>query len=68
MANESTRVFEPVGSRRAEWTAAVLTPILCVVLFGLLRFGFSWTVSRDYKACFSSALLRGRCEEPCKAL
>lgn len=47
---------------------AVLTLILCVVLFGLLRFGFPWTVSRGYKACFSSALLRGRCEGPCKAL
>lgn len=38
-----------------------------MVLFWLLRFGFSWTVSRDYKACFSSALLRGRREGPCKA-
>lgn len=48
--------------------AAVLTLILCVVLFWLLRFGFPWTVSRDYKACFCSAPLRGRCEGPCKTL
>lgn len=48
--------------------AAVLTLILCVVLFGLPRFGFSWTMSRDYKACFSSAILWGRREGPCKAL
>lgn len=47
--------------------AAVLTLILCAVLFWLPRFGFPWTLSRDYKACFSSAPLHGRREGPCKA-
>lgn len=55
------------GVRMGWIETAVLTLILCVVLFGLLRFGFLWTVSRDYKACFSSAFLWGRREGPCKA-